>query len=254
MVLALSNFAWDKENDNLIFNKIKQVGFSNIECVLTKIKDWSELTTQDIIDYKIYLNNENIKPHSLQSLFYNVKCTGINDVEVIVNHFNRLIEYAKILDTKILVFGSPGLRKTVDGWENNISIIFKEVDKLLMGTDIIVVIEPNAPDYGGEFFHTVSEIVGFIKKYDFKNIKTMIDTHNLEMQDLNPTFEYLKNIDYISHIHVSERGLKEIIPKDSHYSLSDAMKKSDYKGIITYEVNKCENLLTSIEEFYKIYG
>jgi hypothetical protein len=52
MALALSNFAWDREDDDIIFNKIKEIGFSNIECVLTKIKDWSDLSTQDIIDYK----------------------------------------------------------------------------------------------------------------------------------------------------------------------------------------------------------
>jgi hypothetical protein len=54
----------------------------------------------------------------------------------------------------------------------------------------------------------------------------MIDTHNLEMQDFNPTIVYLDNIDYIRHIHVSEIGLNEIKPKMLHYSLSDTLKKT----------------------------
>jgi hypothetical protein len=31
MKLALSNFAWDNEESELVFNEIKEIGFNNIE-------------------------------------------------------------------------------------------------------------------------------------------------------------------------------------------------------------------------------
>jgi hypothetical protein len=67
------------------------------------------------------------------------------------------------LETKVLVFGSPGLRKAIDNWEKHISIIFKEVDKLLSNTNITVVIEPNAPDYGGDFFIVFLKLLILLK-------------------------------------------------------------------------------------------
>ena len=253
MKLALSNFAWDTVESESIFNIIKKNGITGIECVLTKIKDWSELTPQDIINYKSFLNDNGITPYSIQSLFYNVKCFDVSDTETIISHFIKVIEYAKILEAKILVFGSPSLRKAIFGWEDYLATIFKEVDKVLSGTNIIVAIEPNSSAYGGEFFITISEIVDFIKKYGFANIKTMIDTHNLELENLSPTIEFLKYVDYITHIHVSEKNLMPLKPNDSHFSLSDTIKKYKYNGIITYEVNKSENLTSSLIDFCKIY-
>lgn len=253
MNLAISNFAWDNKDSVSFFSEMKKTGLSKIECVLTKIKDWSELTINDIIDYKKSLDYSNITPYSIQSLFYNVKCEKITEKKVVLNHFNKLIEYSKILGVKILVFGSPNIRKFEDNWENVISDIFISVDNMLNQTGITLVIEPNASIYGGDFFKTPSEIIKFIKTNRLNNIRTMIDTHNLELENLDPTIEFLNNFDYISHIHVSEKKLQPITNNKKHKEFSDAIKLKNYKGVITYEILKCDSINESIKDFVKIY-
>jgi sugar phosphate isomerase/epimerase len=253
MKLSLSNFAWDKQEDNSTFEELKKLGINLIEGVLTKIDPWEKLSFNTLTDYKKSLDLYGISILSIQSLFYGVKCESILDEEIFINHFKKLIEYSKHLSVNTLVFGSPSLRKKTSGWEDRLPLIFTEIDKLLDNTGIQLVIEPNSKIYGGEYFFTVSEIVDFITSNGFKNIKTMIDTHNLILEDDDP-IEVLKTyIDNIEHIHISEIKLEPIKNTEFHLKFSSHLKEMKYNKIITYEVIKCEQIMDSVKNFYEIY-
>jgi D-psicose/D-tagatose/L-ribulose 3-epimerase len=252
-MLAISNLAWDNVESEKYFDTFKKIGINKIECVLTKIKDWGGLTLEDIIDYKNHLNKENIQPYSIQSLFYNIKCDSFKDDDLTMSHFIRLIEYSKILGVKILVLGSPNLRKKYDNWETEVVNLFKKVDGLLDNTGIVLTIEPNASEYGGQYFTKISEIVEFIKNSKFSNIKTMIDTHNLILENCDPTIEFIKHNDYISHIHVSEIGLAPIIKTETHELFSKKLMEFGYDGVITYETKKDDKFIESLEVFNGLY-
>jgi sugar phosphate isomerase/epimerase len=253
MNLALSNFAWDNKDSEEVFKVLKENNIHQIECILTKIKPWSELTREDIIEYKNYLDSFGITAYSIQSLFYGVDCK-ITDVDTVVAHFERLIEYAEILGSKILVFGSPGLRKQLDGWAYAVGDIFNQVDKLLEGKDIKVVIEPNAKVYNGEFWFTLNEIIEFLEFFQFNNIKTMIDTHNAELEGGIILSNSYNNDKWIKHIHASEVKLANINKSKTHESLNFILKTLNYNGTITYEVLNNEGVLDSIKTFTEIYN
>jgi sugar phosphate isomerase/epimerase len=253
MKLTVSNLAWNVKNSNEMFSYLKSLGINNVEGVLSKIDTWDNLLINKIYDYKFYLDSNNISIPSLQSLFYNVDCQTIFDEIKFISHIEKLIHFSKILSVKVLVFGSPSLRKKIDGWESHLINIFKKIDKLLEGTDIEISIEPNSKIYGGDFFHSISEIVDFITKNNLQNIKTMIDTHNLILEGDDP-INYLElYYDYINHIHISENKLKPIEDIKFHLKFSDKIKKLKYDKVITYEVIECDNIYSSIDEFYKIY-
>jgi sugar phosphate isomerase/epimerase len=254
MKLALSNFAWDNPDSEKIFNIIKLNGFNQIEGVLTKLNDWENTTLDTISTYKKTLDTHQIKITSLQSLFYNFKCSNITEKELFISHFKTLINYSKILSVNVLVFGSPNLRKKIIGWEKIVSDIFKELDILLDDTNIEICIEPNSKIYGGEFFITIDEIVEFIKNNKLKNIKTMIDTHNLQLEGYDPIIELNKHYNYISHIHISEVKLTPILNSETHTQFSNEIKKLGYNKTITYEILKCDNIETEIKKFVEIYN
>jgi sugar phosphate isomerase/epimerase len=252
-MLAISNLAWDYHESEEYFDVFKKTGINKIECVLTKIKDWDDLTLKDIIEYKSFLDYSNVEAYSIQSLFYNIKCDAFKDDDLTIKHFTRLIQYAKILNVKILVLGSPNLRKKYDNWETEIINLFKKVDALLNNTGIILTIEPNASAYGGQYFTKLSEIVEFIKNNELTNIRTMIDTHNLILENCNPTIEFVKYNDYINHIHVSETGLAPITENETHRVFSKKLVESDYSGVITYEAKKDNKFIESLKVFNDLY-
>jgi len=253
MNLALSNFAWDNVEIQNILPILKKKGFDYLELVLTKHKNWNELNEEEIINLKKKIEEFSLKPYSIQSLFFGITYQ-IDDPNKIIHHFKKLIDYSEILDSKVLVFGSPSLRKKSQGYESNLSIIFKEVDEYLTNKNIKVVIEPNTSLYGGEFFITISEIVNFIEKNNLVNIKTMIDTHNLILEGENPLINLDKYYNYIYHIHVSEPNLKIIEDTQFHRFFSEKLREKKYEKVITYEVNRSEKLLDSLNLFCDIYG
>jgi sugar phosphate isomerase/epimerase len=189
---------------------------------------------------------------SIQSIFYGVDYPNLSDPKSI-EHYQKLIGYCKVLNVKVMVLGSPSLRKYVNGWYDNFSNILQDVDNMLSGTGIELSIEPNTKSYGGDYFHNLNEIVDFIVHNDFKNIKTMVDTHNLKLEGLNPSNEFKSHINYINHIHVSEPKLHKLSDIEFHKNFSQTLKDLNYSGIITYEVVKCDGLIESVKEFYELY-
>jgi len=253
MNLAVSNFAWDYNESEKTFAYFNELGIRNVELVLTKYKTWDELSDLDVRKYKVELENMNMTPYSLQSLFYNVNCT-ISDVELMVNHFKKLIDFSEILGVKVLVFGSPNIRKKLENYETNLVKVFKEVDEYLTGKNIQLAIEPNTLSYGGEYFSKLPEIIEFINSNNLVNVKTMIDTHNLILEKNDPIFEIEKYFDYICHVHVSEPKLDIIKDTTFHREFSKKLKDLNYNKTITYEVNKCDGLTESIKLFSEIYN
>lgn len=253
MNIGLSNLAWDKEQALYFYKLLNSIGYSYVEGVLTKIAPWDKLSQSNLNQLKIDLNNNNLNCYSLQSLFFDIPVKSLNEKENVLNHFKCLIDYSKILGVKILVFGSPNLRKKDVNYKMSLASLFNYLDLLLDNTNIKVVIEPNCKQYNGDYFYNCSEIVKFIKDNNFKNIRTMIDTHNLLNENLNPIEELEKNINFIEHVHVSENQLKPIENIDFHKDFAKALKKNNYKFNVTYEVKKTDNLEASIEQFSLIY-
>jgi sugar phosphate isomerase/epimerase len=252
MNLALSNLAWDFKDNDVILNKLKQKNILQIEGVLSKIGDWDNLNEDKKIECKKTLNNFGIKVKTIQSIFYNVKCNGIGDTDPVINHIKKLITYCELLNVDIMVFGSPNLR--VGNIGESVINSFKLIDELLSKTNIEISIEPNSKIYGGNYFYSLNEIVNFINTNNFKRIKTMVDTHNLVLEEYCPSEEFIKYKSYINHIHISEPGLKPISDLDTHEKFYNTIKDNDYKNTITYEVNGLIDFDLNIDNFIKIYN
>jgi len=77
MKLAVSNLAWDVQDNQKVFKLLNDLDINNVEGVLSKIDTWDNLTEEKIQSYSNLLKDNNLGINSLQSLFFNVRCDDI---------------------------------------------------------------------------------------------------------------------------------------------------------------------------------
>lgn len=248
MKLAITSLGFENIEDVLNYSNIR-----HLEVVPYKIKPWNELTNASVFQYSDEIRKLGITPYSFLSLFYGLDIHSFNDTEKVLNHLNRLIVYCNVMNIKQVVFGSPGLRKKVPGWEDSISKLIDQADKLFNSTPSNLLIEPVSSHYKAEYFTTIDEIVEYLNSRNYKNIFTMLDMHACVLENLDPVEKLYQYKDYIKHVHVNEPDLGPLKDITLHKQFSAALKKIKYDGIITFETvnNKFKDNVKVFEEIYQ---
>jgi sugar phosphate isomerase/epimerase len=252
MKLAISNICFNDSNKLQVLKSCSEHGISNIEYAFSKINDISD---SDLLKF----NHK-----SCQSLFYNSDIKSFSEEDLVHNHLLKVLDGVGVFGTDILVLGSPSLR--TPGSKNSLLKTLSKIDPILREKNVFICIEPNCKEYSGSYFFDLEEIVSSILSYQFTNIKTMIDTHNLILEGHDPTNQFNEYVDHIYHIHASEPSLGNFMPSDEHYRLSRELKQcrnpynspgglfsTEYERIITYEVKDNLNLIQSVKSFANIY-
>lgn len=250
MNISISNLAWDSKDLDECLITLKKHNVHHIEGIFTKIKDWDNIKNIDVISYVNKFKENNVSISSFQSIFYQTKILDFLNYKETAAHLSKVIEMASIANAKILVLGSPKLRKQDSLKELKKSLDI--VDDLLEEKNIFICIEPNCKLYGGDYFYSLKEICSFIKINKYKKIKSMIDTYNLLQEGFDLIEQYKLYNSYIYHMHFSEESLNEIqdIKKYKDFILEI---KSSYKGLIVYEFKSCNNFDKAIELFKSIF-
>ena len=246
MKLAISNIAWSAENDQQMYAFLKSEGFEGLEIAPTRIiADNPYEKLKEATDFKIQLKAKfDLNIPSLQSI-----CFGRSEVifgteeerNAIKEYIKKSIDFAKVVDCKNLVFGSP--KNRIIG-ENQLDIaiaFFDELGTYAIQNNTILAVEPNPDIYGTNFLNTTKEAIDFVKKVQNKGLKVNVDLgaiiHNNE--DLAIIGE---NIELVNHIHISEPYLEPIIERAVHKELFQLLKKYNYSNYISIEMKNTNDL------------
>jgi sugar phosphate isomerase/epimerase len=243
MNLGISQLAFNNNQElSDIAPILKENKIKNIEIIPNKMNEIGEETN-------FIAKKNDLTFRTSQSILFGSDIQDFMDSEFsqyIINLFERLSRYG----TKLLVLGSPGQRKIFN--EEKLVEQFRLIDQSIP-SGCVLCIEPNCKEYGGSYFFTIEEIAEFIKKNKFRNIKTMIDTHNIINEGGSPSKVFEEYVDLINHVHVSEVGLTEFEESIEHIKLANSLKEFNYKGIITYEVKPHDGLEKSLQKFNLTY-
>lgn len=253
MNLGLSHLCISQENQKEVLQTMSDLGVNNLEIVFSKINSWQNITDEDITSFKEKLSSFGIDSKTTQSLLFGVNITSFSD-QSFVNQMIKVIETSKKIGVHTLVLGSPGQRKRTEDYHEKVSKNFQYINKVLVENGVMLCVEPNTKIYGGEYFFDVQEIVSWIIKNKYSNIKTMIDTHNSLLEGKNCLDEFIEFKDFIHHIHISEHGLNNFSKSELHQSFANLLKVEGYSHMITYEVKSNPNLIESIQMFHQTYS
>jgi sugar phosphate isomerase/epimerase len=146
----------------------------------------------------------------MQSLFNGIDVNLFENQQRFIDHFFRVIDIALLLGAKRLVYGSPLTRKIENiSQEGKFIEIFNIIADRIKNTDMVICIEPNSKKYGCNYLHDLSSSSDIIRKINRPNIRLNFDSGNAIMENDDESTIY-KNMDIISHAHVSNPFLKEI--------------------------------------------
>jgi sugar phosphate isomerase/epimerase len=247
--LAVSNLAWLPSEEDKALETLNECGISLIEVAFSRLNSWENINQKDVLSFKAKLNNYGLSCKSSQSLFYGLNISLL-DCNATLDHFNKLLSLSELIGVELLVFGSPKMRI---GTLEEASKVMEKLDRLLMGKNIKVALEPNSKVYGGNYWFKLEEISNYLGDR-FENIVSMIDTHNSKLESSEINSEFINGQSIVNHIHISEIDLKPLSDLNRHKSFSEILRKENYDKIITYEVLSGDGVIESIKTFSKIYG
>lgn len=216
MKYSISNLAWDDTPLDQIIPKLANAGLQGVEIAPTAIwPDLDQVSDQEIIEFKGYLESHNLVVSGIQSLLYGHPELQLFDQSCwrgLRTHLEKVITVGGLLGADVAVFGSPKnrVRGILDLNQANhlASTFLKQLNPHLKANNIVLTLEPNAPDYGADYLTTYEDVVHLSNNINSEYIKPQIDTGCLWMIGVPPENAYSYFMPH--HIHLSVPNLDQV--------------------------------------------
>ncbi|MDR2396107.1 MAG: sugar phosphate isomerase/epimerase [Endomicrobium sp.] len=257
MRLAVSNIAWDKQNDRDVLLKLANFDISGIELAPTIIFDNWGITDTKARDYKKMLDGFGFKVPAFQSIFFGKPELQLFDKccwNALREHINKVANLASIFDAKVLVFGAPKNRirnniSYVDAEEISVEIL-SELADICFQFGCCIGLEANPKEYNCDFITNVADVMRIVDIINKPGLKLHFDSGGTYMcgSDVAGTIKKAKNF---VHYHISEPLLAPVVEnRVNHFDAFRTLKEIGYNKWVSVEMKKPSDqkvLFNSIE-------
>lgn len=255
MKLAISNIAWDKSENKIIYELLNKYQIKSLEIAPTKFFEKDPYFQDRLIlqDLKKEISCENLEMVSMQSILF-----GKNDLKLFDSEHkrNEMLEYlkkavlfAKELGIKNIVFGNPKNRISSSENDREIALsFFKELGNFAKENNVVIGIETNPTIYDCNFLTEIKDTMNFINELKIEGIGLNLDVGAMlvNKEDIGILKDF--PIEKISHVHISEPYLNKIDIKnrDFHKTILKFLKEKNYSKYISIEMK--QQIIEDIEE------
>lgn len=258
MNLAISNIAWQKDEDKLAYDLMKTYGYTGLEIAPTRLfpNDPYSQPIDDIHTAKKNILNNDINIVAMQSLHYGKD--GISLFEnrskrnALLDYTKKAIDFAQTIGAKVLVFGSPKLRVMTDESKDYTKAVnfFSELGEYAYQNNCHICIEANPQEYNTNFINTTERAYNLVKEVNVDGFGLHIDTGTIIINK-EDTNILNKSADVIKHVHISSPFLHGVNPAhDSVFkSVCKCLKSNGYDKYVSIEMRRAEdNAIEHIEK------
>ena len=247
MKLAISNIGWTALNDSEMYQYICNEGFSGIEIAPTRIfpanpyedlqaaQNWAD-------DLRVHYG---LNIPSMQSIWYGrtEKIFGSEqERKALTDYTIQAIDFAAAIGCRNLVFGCPKNRVLDDrlAWQIGVDF-FRELAAYAVEYDVVIGMEANPDIYGTNYVNTTLEALNLLAEADMSGFKLNLDLGTMIQNEESP--DILRGqVQYISHVHISEPFLQPIEKRALHRKVADILREENYQGFVSIEMGKVEDL------------
>lgn len=248
MKLSISNIAWKTQDDEKVYELMQKYGFSGLEVAPTRFfpdSPYDKIPEAAELAEKIKENAGFVIP-SMQSIWYgrNEHLFGKSEErEILLKYTKKAIDWAEAAGCRNLVFGCPRNRRFPEGADESVAVeFFKALGEYALGHKAVIGMEANPPIYNTNYVNTTTEAVRLIEKIDSEGFRLNLDIGTMIQNGEEPEFLIGKG-HLISHVHISEPGLKPIEKREIHQRIRKLLEEEKYSGFVSIEMATCEDLI-----------
>lgn len=247
MNLSISNIAWDKTHDELMYKYMKEVNYTGLEIAPTRIIEQAPYDYHEEIAFfeKQLKLDYNIEISSMQSIWFGRSeqlFASDEEFKLLLEYTKKAVRFASSANCKNIVFGCPKNRIVADVNDYNKALLFFEViGEYALKYQTIVALEANPTIYGTNFINATNEAFEFVNRLETKGVKVNFDLGTLiyNQEDLAIIDN---NIELINHVHISEPNLLKIEKRELHDALSTVLKNNNYDRFVSIEMKKQDEI------------
>lgn len=156
-----------------------------------------------------------------------------------IDRLKEYIDLARIFNTRVIIGLIRG-KKEIEGYDSkfndNLYDSFRYICDYASSKNVIIAVEP-INRYETDFFNTVDETIRFIKKFKCKNLRILLDTFHMNIEEKNFITPIQKAKNYLSHFHIADSNRR--YPGEGHIDFSmiiEELKKIGYGGYLSGEI------------------
>lgn len=264
MRLAISNIAWDVEEDEQVAALLQRYAVDAIDIAPGKyFANPPEATRVEILAVKQWWENRGAEITGMQSLLFGT--TGLNmfggaeSQAAVLAHLGAICRIGGVLGATKLVFGSPKNRDRSglddrEAHDRGVAF-FRRLADIAAGEGVIVCLEPNPPCYGANFMTTSAETARVVEACGHPAIRMQLDSGAMTINGEDPRVVVSSFASLVGHIHASEPNLVPLGEggtkhDEVHAVLSQSL--SERPVSIEMVATRTESHLTSIERALRV--
>jgi len=231
---GLSLFPGDREK---AFTVAKELGFDGIEISVADPEETSLSKLRDLVNkYQVEISAIATGGVAVRDgLIFSSSDKSIR--KAAVQRINKHIGFASHFNAVVVI----GL---VKGWvdgnysqcENYVTECLKECNGYAAKKRVILALEP-INRFQEDFFHSILDCKEYLDRIKFSNVKMMIDSFHMNIEDANMWENMHQAKEYIVHVHYSDNN--RLAPGMGHFDflkMNKVLKEIDYKGYISVEI------------------
>ncbi len=251
MRLAISNIAWDVDEDEAIVGLLQRFGVDATDVVPGKyFPDPAKATDEDIARVRRWWSERGIEITGMQALLFGT--TGLNVFgtpeiqDAMLLHLAAVCRIGAGLGAKRIVFGSPKNRDRSglsDQEVMNVAVsFFRRLGDIAHSYGVLICLEPNPTCYGANFMTTSAETLQVVERVAHPAVRMQLDTGALTINGEDAAAVLQDSSILIGHVHASE---PELLPlgdgETDHGKVFAALAKYLPDHVVTIEMLATRN-------------
>lgn len=261
MQLAISNIAWEKIDDLLMYAYLQEQDYKGIEIAPTRLfpaQPYEHLDEAGIFADFLF-RTYGLHVISLQSIWYGKSESIFGTLEErkeLLAYTKKAIDFAAKMKCPNLVFGCPRNRNLLFPNQKEVAVeFFRELAEYANQHETTIAMEANPDIYGTNFLNTTIEALNFVKEVGCAGFALNYDIgtviHNKE------ELLSLDDIKFVNHVHISEPYLNRVEIGDLQKELVNLLQNAKYQHFVSIEMKNMQDLMlvkNTVLNVKKIFG